>query len=300
MTINFLPFAFFLGLTCIAVGAAIYFAPRNPLLGLRFKYTLASGELWQKYNKIYGVFFAAAGALFCIAALNRSGEIGGMGQGFVMALCVFTLCLIYFSKKDFEKAKREGKIDFDFDEPEKYSAGCGANSQKKSSIFFCAFCAFIIFVLYAWILQIGQFMPERVVAHLNAAGEPDAYIASSDFALIINFLFWGTIFLCGVWIILYSNFFSKKPRAPFSLAVAPLDCAFAVAAMLCSVVALVNYLVCAMGTAEFDAGNFCATVLLVYGAGFGAVLILIALSGRNKTLALRKKSGGKKRRGKKF
>lgn len=308
MTINFLPVAVFFGLTFVAAGAAMYFAPRNTLLGLRFKYVVASDCLWEKYNKICGVFYAAGGALFCIAALNHSAETRSLGQIFITALCILTLCLVYFSKRDFEKAKREGKIDFDFEEPEKYLVPAPASPeqklafsrQNKTSIFYCAFCAFVIFVLYAWILQIGQFMPQQIATRVGAAGEPCAYIASSAFAAIINFLFWGTLVLCGLWIILYSNFFAKKPRKPYSLAVAPLDCAFAFAALLCSVIALLNYLVCAMNTAEFDAGNFCATVLLVYGAGLGAVLILIAASGRNKRRARepsRKKSGGKKRRG---
>ena len=308
MQINFLPIAVFFGLTFVAVGAAMYFAPRNTLLGLRFKYVVASDYLWQKYNKICGVFYASGGALFCLAALNHSAEIKGLGQIFIAVLCVLTLCLIYFSKRDFEKAKREGKIDFDFGEPEKYLVAAHASPEQKlafsrrnkTSIFYCAFCAFIIFVLYAWILQIGQFMPQQIATRVYSSGAPSAYISSSNFASIINFLFWGTLVLCGLWIILYSNFFAKKPRKPYSLAVAPLDCAFATGTMLCSVIALINYVVCAMNTAEFEAGNFCATVLLVYGAGLGAVLILIAVSERNKRRKLDgggKKSGGKKRRG---
>lgn len=303
MRVSLLPVHVFISVAFFAAGVLMYFLPRNPIFGMRSKYTLASGALWSKYNKISGAAISGLGALmFARAASGRPLDIGIV----LFALASIFAALFFFSKKDFEKAKSEGSVDFDYgasnnasqkgDSSEK-SGKLAFSKENRVNVFYCLFCAFIIFVFYAWFRHVSGFMPQKVAIHVNSSGVADGAIARGDLFFVLNTLF-GAVLICAALAgAVFPKFFKRAP-APFSLKIAPICTAAAVAAVCCGLIAKINYLICAVNAPHFDLKDFSLTLFFAYFASFGAVAVLIAASSRNKRKSLNRKSekGKRKRR----
>lgn len=288
MQFNLLSIQLFISVTFFVIGLFTYFVPRNSIIGMRLKYTIASDALWSKYNKISGVVMSGLGALMFVSAVNGRPIDDRFA---IIIISIALIILVFFSKKDFEKAKANGEIDFDYD-AQKASTQAPTSAPKKSgfvfskenrvNVFFCLFCGFIIFIFYAWFRHVSSFMPEKIVSHINSAGIVDGAMLSKDLFLVLNTLFGVILFLAVLGSFIFSKFFKDKRQTPFSLKIAPICTSIAIATLCCGLIAIINYLVYAINLPRIDVKDFSLTVFLAYCAALGAFAILIAISNRNK------------------
>lgn len=305
MHVNLLPIHIFISITFFTAGAFMYFLPRNPIFGMRSKYTVASNALWSKYNKISGAAISGLGALmFACAANGRPLD----SEWVVFSLAAGIAALFFFSKRDYEKAKSKGLTDFDSDVPQsgqpktKLSQKVGGftfSKENGANVFYCLFCAFLIFVFYAWFRHVSGFMPQKVVSHVNSSGVADGVVSSGDLFFALNTLFGVVLVFAVLAGTVFAKFFKGRATAPFSLKTAPICAAVAVATLCCGLIAQINYLICAVSLPSFDLKDFSLCIFWAYCASFGAIAILIAASERGKkigSIPKNEKSRKKRRR----
>ncbi len=78
-----------IGILMAALGNSLGKVPRNRLIGIRFPWTLASGEVWSRTHRLAGWLFALGGSLTAaFAVITRSPSSPLFGAGVLIAAAV--------------------------------------------------------------------------------------------------------------------------------------------------------------------------------------------------------------------